>query len=87
MLRALDLPKIVTFHTLHFQSHETIYGLCQNQYEMLYDLLPEVEAITVFSRGVCRAVTTAFPEYSEKVHLMRHGMHQYPEIGGIGRMV
>lgn len=86
MLRTLDLPKIVTFHTLHFQSLETVYGLCQDQYEMLYDLLPQVDAITVFSRGVCRAVTTAFPEYSEKVHLMRHGIHQYPEISGLTRM-
>jgi len=86
MLRTLDLPKIVTFHTLHFQRPETIYGLYQNQYEMLYDLLPQVEAITVFSRGVCQAVTTAFPEYSEKVHLMRHGIHQYPEISSLTRM-
>ncbi len=86
MLRALDLPKVVSFHTLHFQSHETSYGLCRNQYEMLYDLLPNVEAITVFSRGVCRAVITAFPEYIEKVHLIRHGIHQYPEISGLTRM-
>ncbi len=86
MLRTLDLPKIVTFHTLHFQSQETNYGLCRGQYEMLYDLLPNVEAITVFSRGVCRAVITAFPEYSKKVHLIRHGIHQYPEISGLTRM-
>lgn len=85
MLQVLDLPKIVTFHTLHFQSNETKYGLCQDQYEMLYDLLPQVEAITVFSRGVCRAVTSAFPEYLEKVHLIRHGVHQYPEISGFTR--
>jgi hypothetical protein len=86
MLRALDLPKIVTFHTLHFQSDETVYGLHRNQYEMLYDLLPEVDAITVFSRGVYQAVTAAFPKYSEKVHLMRHGIHQYPEIRGLARV-
>ena len=85
MLNTLDLPKIVTFHTLHFQRDETTYGLCQDQYEMLYDLLPEVDAITVFSRGVYRAVTRAFPEYSEKVNLLRHGVHQYPEISGLIR--
>ena len=86
MLRSLDLPKIVTFHTLHFQSPENGFGLRQNQHEMLYELLPEVEAITVFSRGVGRAVTAAFPEYREKLHLMRHGIHQYPEICGLTRM-
>jgi hypothetical protein len=86
MLRALNLPKIVTFHTLHFQNHETGYGLSRSQYEMLCDLLPNVDAITVFSRGVCRAVIAAFPEYSEKVHLIRHGIHQYPEISGLTRM-
>jgi hypothetical protein len=86
VLHALDLLKIVTFHTLHFQRDETAYGLLQEQYEMLYDLLPEVDAITVFSRGVYRAVTTAFPEYSEKVNLIRHGVHQYPEISDLNRV-
>jgi len=86
MLRTLEMPKIVTFHTLHFQNPETAFGLRLCEYQMLHDLLPEVQAITVFSRGVCRAVTAAFPEYREKVHLMRHGIHQYPEICALGRM-
>jgi glycosyltransferase involved in cell wall biosynthesis len=85
MLKALDIPKVVTFHTLHFQSDETPSGLRKYQHEMLLDLLPNVEAITVFSRGVHKAVVSAFPEYEDKVHIMRHGIHSYPETQNSGR--
>ena len=85
MCKHLDMPKIVTFHTLHFQSLETPSGLLRHQYDLLLALLPHVEAITVFSYGVYQAVTLAFPQYREKVYIMRHGIHSYPQIGRLSR--
>jgi len=70
MLKNLDIPKVVTFHTLHFQSQETRTGLRQNQHQLLGKLLPHVDAINVFSRGVYDAVTSAYPEYSQKVYII-----------------
>lgn len=85
MLKRLKMPKIVTFHTLHFESAETTSGLRRSQYNLLKDILPHVEAITVFSHGVYQAVTMAFPEYREKVYIMRHGIHSHPEIARLSR--
>jgi hypothetical protein len=80
MLKGLDMPKIVTLHTLHFQSPETEYGLRSEQRRFLRLLLPHVDAITVFSNGVRQAVASAFPEYEDKVHVIKHGVHSYPEV-------
>ena len=80
MLCELDEKKIVTFHSLHFQSEETWCGLQKREYNLLHDLLPYIDAITVFSRGVYNAVVKAFPQSREKVHLLRHGIHLYPEV-------
>lgn len=85
MLKGLDIPTIVTFHTLHFQSTETRYGLRQEQYEFLSILLPNVTAISVFSRGVYGAVAAAFPEYIDKIHVIKHGIHHYPEVSRLTR--
>jgi hypothetical protein len=85
MLQNLDIRKIVTFHTLHFQSSETPTGLRQVQYNLLQKLLPYVDAITVFSRGVHHAVTSAFPEHYDKVHIIKHGIHSYPDIRHLSR--
>lgn len=85
MLKNLNIPKVVTFHTLHFQSSETPTGLCREQYNLLRILLPYVDAITVFSRGVYNAVTSAFPDYHDKVHVIKHGIHSYPEISRLSR--
>jgi len=85
MLKDLHLPKIVTFHTLHFQSTKTPSGLRKREYELLQALLPHVDAITVFSHGVRRAITLAFPEYRKKVHIIKHGIHSYPEISRLNR--
>ena len=85
MLKDLALPKIVTFHTLHFQSAVTPSGLRKKEYELLQALLPHVEAITVFSHGVYLAVTLAFPEYRKKVHEIKHGIHSYPEVIRLNR--
>jgi len=85
MLKNLDIPRVVTFHTLHFQSKETPYGLRREQYDLLRILLPYVDAITVFSRRVYHAVISAFPESREKVHTVKHGIHSYPEISRLSR--
>jgi len=85
MLKHLEIPKVITFHTLHFQSHETPSGLRKYQYELLRDLFPYVEAITVFSQGVFDAVTSAFPEHFSKVLLIKHGIHSYPEVACLSR--
>jgi len=85
MLRQLDIPKIVTFHTIHFQSYETPSGLRKKQHEFLRKLLPEVDAITVFSNGVYRAVTSAFPQYCDKVHILKHGIPLHPEVSALTR--
>jgi len=85
ILKDLHLPKIITFHTLHFQSAATPSGLRKKEYKLLQALLPLVEAITVFSHGVHSAVTLAFPEYREKVHKLKHGTHSYPEATRLKR--
>jgi glycosyltransferase involved in cell wall biosynthesis len=85
MFSELRLPKIVTFHTLHFQSVETPSGLRGNQYQFLRAVFPHVDAITVFSQGVYQAVTSTFPQYRDKVLLLRHGVHLHPKISGLSR--
>lgn len=85
MLKTLEMRKVVTLHTMHFQSPETPYGLYQNEYNFLGLLLKYVDAITVFSHGVYGAVTRAFPEYRDKVHILKHGVHLYPEISRLSR--
>ena len=85
MLKSLGIPKVVSFHTLHFQSRETPYGLRREQYDLLSILLPYVDAITVFSRGVHQTVTMAFPEYRAKVYVLKHGIHSYPEVSQLSR--
>jgi glycosyltransferase involved in cell wall biosynthesis len=85
MLRGLDQIKVVSLHTLHFQSSETTCGLRRQEYSFLRLLLPHTDAITVFSDGVHQAVTRAFPEHRDKVHVLRHGIHLYPTIARMSR--
>lgn len=85
MLKQLDLPRVVTLHTLRFQTSETSFGLTGEEYSLLRDLLPNVDAITVFSKGVYSAATTAFPEHRRKVHVLRHGVRSYAEVLHLSR--
>jgi glycosyltransferase involved in cell wall biosynthesis len=85
MLRDLDQIKVVSLHTLHFQSSETTCGLRRQEYSFLRLLLPHTDAITVFSDGVYQTVTRAFPEHRDKVHVLRHGIHLYPIIARMSR--
>jgi len=85
MLRDLDQIKVVSLHSLHFQSSETTCGLRKQEYSLLRLLLPHTDAITVFSDGVYQTVTRAFPEHRDKVHVLRHGIHLYPVIVRMSR--
>ncbi|MCK4779513.1 MAG: hypothetical protein KAT57_04965, partial [Candidatus Lokiarchaeota archaeon] len=71
---------IVTHHTLNFQSPETKYGLKKWQYELLKNELPYIDVNTVFTNGVYTAITEAFPQYKDKIVLIRHGVPSYPRI-------
>ncbi|MFC2058558.1 hypothetical protein ACFLTS_02805 [Chloroflexota bacterium] len=85
MIRNLSQVKVVTLHTLHFQSSQTPYGMRKSEWSFLGQLLPNTDAITVFSNGVYKAVTSAFPEYAYKVHILRHGTHLYSETAHMSR--
>ncbi len=80
MLRGLDMPKVVTMHTLHARSPETDSGMTRQEFEMLMALLPQVDGLTVFSLRAYAAVARAFPAHLGKVHVIRHGVHFYPEV-------
>ncbi|MHA2010188.1 MAG: hypothetical protein ACXACO_21080 [Promethearchaeota archaeon] len=71
---------IVTHHTLNFQSPETRYGLKKWQYELLKNELSYIDVNTVFTNGVYMAISKAFPEYRDKIVLIRHGVPSYPRI-------
>lgn len=64
--------KIITFHTIHFQSNETPYGLEKIEYKLLKNILPLVNVITVFTDGAYLAVCSAFPDFKDKVVVLRH---------------
>jgi hypothetical protein len=85
MLKEIKIPKIVTLHSLHFQSSETPYGLRREQYDFLFKLLPHVNAITVFNQGVHKAVSEALPKYRQSVYTLKHGIHSYPDIRRLSR--
>ncbi len=86
MLEELPQIKVVTFHSLHFQNKETPYGLRRAEYLLLRAVLPHIDAITVFSDGVRRAVSEAFPSFSDKIYVLRHGIHYYPKVASMSRM-
>ena len=71
---------IVTHHTLNFQSPETRYGLRKWQYDLLKAELPYIDVNTVFTNGIYTAITKAFPNYKDKIVLIRHGVPIYPRI-------
>ena len=72
--------KIVSFHTIHFQSKETPWGMEKREYNLLKAIFPWVDAITVFSRGSYLATKKAFPQYISKTYILKHGIHYFPRI-------
>lgn len=69
-----------SFHTIHFQSDETSYGMQVKEMELLDEALPLLDFATVFTVGAQRAVIRAFPQHREKILVLRHGVHQYPKV-------
>jgi hypothetical protein len=72
--------KIITFHTIHFQSNETAYGLEEIEYKLLENILPLVNVITVFSDGAYLAICGAFPNFKDKVVVLRHHCKFRPPV-------
>ncbi len=70
----------VSFHTIHFQADETPSGMTKREFEILNKTLPCVDFLTVFTDGAYRAVVKAFPQYKERVTVLRHGVHLYPKV-------
>jgi hypothetical protein len=69
-----------SFHTIHFQSGETPWGMQEKEMGLLREVLPLLDFATVFTQGAYRAVVEAFPHHREKVVVLRHGVHQYPKV-------
>lgn len=69
-----------SFHTIHFQSNETPWGMQKKEMELLGEVLPLLDFATVFTSGARRAVVEAFPQYRQKVLVLRHGVHRYPPM-------
>jgi hypothetical protein len=67
-----------SFHTIHFQSGETPWGMQDKEMGLLREALPILDFATVFTQGAYRTVAEAFPHYAEKVIVLRHGVHHYP---------
>lgn len=72
--------KIITLHSVHFQSNKTPYGLEEIEYKFLENILPLVDAVTVFSDGAYLAVCGAFPNFKNKVVVLRHPCKLCPPI-------
>lgn len=66
---------VASFHTIHFQSPETDWGMQEKEMNLLEKALPLLDACTVFTRGVHQALTRAFPKYRKKVVVIRHGVY------------
>jgi hypothetical protein len=69
-----------SFHTIHFQSEETRWGMQKKEWELLREVLPLLDFMTIFTLGAYRAAVQAFPQYKEKVVVLRHGVHRYPRV-------
>lgn len=80
LVKKIKSKKVITLHTIHFQSDETPYGLEEREYKFLEQILPLVNGITIFSDGVYYAVTGAFPQHKNKIIEIRHGCKIYPGI-------
>ena len=71
---------IASFHTIHFESDETDSGMSKKEDSLMRDVLPLLDAVTVFTEGSCRALKKAFPQYEDKIVTLRHGVHIYPQV-------
>ena len=69
-----------SFHTIHFQSTETPSGMTRQEKELLREMLSFLDVVTVFTDGAYNAVVDVFPEYADKIVVLRHGVHLYPRV-------
>lgn len=78
LLRALaELPvfKVASMHVVHFQSGETAAGLRAREHALLAEVLPLLDLVTCFTPSAAAAVQQAFPQYADRVAVLRHGLH------------
>jgi len=80
MIKSLKNKKIASFHTIHFQSNGIYHGLRRKEYMLLKKILPHLDAATFFTEGAYKAVSSTFPNYKDKIVMIRHGTHLYPKI-------
>ena len=71
---------VASFHTIHFESGETESGVSRKEEHLMSVVLPLLDAATVFSDGAYRALSRAFPQFKEKIVVLRHGVHDYPRV-------
>lgn len=71
---------ISSFHTIHFESSETESGMQIKEEKLLQEVLPFLDAMTVFTDGAYQAVIRGFPQYKDKVTVLRHGVHIHPQV-------
>jgi len=69
-----------SFHTIHFESSETGSGLTAREQRLMGAVLPFLDMATVFSDGAWRALNAAFPQFTAKVVVLRHGTHVYEAV-------
>jgi hypothetical protein len=72
-----DFPvlKVASLHVVHFESSETGSGLRRPELQMLQEILPMLDRVTVFSPSAREAVCAAFPKHAHKVAVIQHGFH------------
>ena len=71
---------IASFHSIHFESDETVSGLRRKEEHLLDNVLPWLDVATVFTDGAYRALSRAFPQYKDKLVVLRHGVHLHPQV-------
>ncbi len=71
---------IVSFHTMHFESKETESGMRLVEERLLNKVLPWIDLTTVFTDGAYWAIIRKFPQYKDKVVVLRHGVHIHPRM-------
>ena len=87
-LASYDAEIIVTMHTLYFERFAnmpegTTSGMRKEEELFLEKLLKKsnVKALAVLTEGAYNAVTKRFPQYKNKITIIRHGVHDYSHIG------
>lgn len=71
---------IASFHTIHFESYETDSGMRRIEENLMNEVLPLLDAATVFTDGAYKALNKAFPQYENKIVTLRHGVHLHPKV-------